>query len=91
MPRLPLPPKTRLGAAIRTAREGKTAQEVAESIGLTQSLLSRLEQGKNQPTTETALILARWLGWTMEQVVEAAKTPIEEGATGGGDVAQVGD
>lgn len=29
------------------------------------------------PSADTARALARWLGWTVEQVFEAAETPAE--------------
>lgn len=37
--------------------------------------LSRLERGTHRPSYDTAVKLARWLGWTVEQVMEAASAP----------------
>ena len=74
MSRKPNPPKTALGAAIR-ARRVTTGEATAEQLGISKVTLYRLERGDHSPTASTALKLARWLGWTMEQVVEAAAAP----------------
>lgn len=49
--------------------------EIAEELATTATTLSRLERGTNRPSADTAILLARWLGWSVEQVLEAAKTP----------------
>ena len=36
----------------------------------------RIERGTHAPSDDTARALARWLGWTAEQVFEAAETPV---------------
>jgi hypothetical protein len=35
----------------------------------------RLERGTHRPSYDSAVKLARWLGWTVEQVMEAAAAP----------------
>ena len=40
-----------------------------------QTTLSRIERGTHAPSVATALALAKWLGWSVEQVIEAAATP----------------
>ena len=38
-------------------------------------MLSRLETGTRKPSADTARALARWLSWTIEQVLDAAEQP----------------
>jgi len=66
---------TALGIALRERRESLSTHEAAAAIGITQATLSRVERGAYRPSVLTALALSRWLGWTMEQVLEAASTP----------------
>lgn len=59
-------------------RRGKTSQrQTAEEVGLPFATLSRIERGTHLPSVQTAMALARWLGWSVEQVMEAAGTPVE--------------
>jgi hypothetical protein len=37
--------------------------------------LARLERGTHRPTYDTAVKLAAWLGWTTDQVMQAAAQP----------------
>lgn len=77
MPARPLrPPANALGVAIRDRRAELTQNEVAAALALQPSTLSRIESGAHAPSTETALVLARWLGWTVEAVLAAAKMPV---------------
>jgi DNA-binding XRE family transcriptional regulator len=39
------------------------------------STLAKLERGAHNPSIDTTIALARWLGWSAEQVIEAARTP----------------
>lgn len=39
------------------------------------AVLVRLESGQRQPGVETARALARWLGWSLNQVIDAARQP----------------
>jgi DNA-binding XRE family transcriptional regulator len=48
---------------------------VAKLVGIPQATLSRLERGKHRPNTDTARKLAAWLGWSLEQVLDAAEAP----------------
>ncbi|MBK9649584.1 MAG: helix-turn-helix transcriptional regulator [Deltaproteobacteria bacterium] len=50
-------------------------QDAADELGVSGGTLSRLERGTHLPSADTALKLARWLGWSMERVMEAAKAP----------------
>lgn len=68
---------TALGVAIRSRRGGEDQGEAAAKSGIARTTLSRLERGTHAPSTTTALALARWLGWTVEQVLEAAAEPAE--------------
>lgn len=79
MPRRPgggAPPTTRLGAAMRDARGATTQAAAAVASGIPQPTLARIERGTHEPSLDTAVALARWLGWSVEQVVEAARTPV---------------
>lgn len=59
-----------------TARRGtRTLQDLGADVGVTYATLSRLERGTHRPTYDTAVKLAAWLGWTVEQVMTAATQP----------------
>lgn len=77
VPRPPAPPATRLGVAIQARRQSSTLREVGELLGLANNTLSRLERGTHRPSADTARKLATWLGWTVEQVLDAADQPVE--------------
>lgn len=68
-------PSTALGVAIQAKRAGMTQESAALALGLSGVTLSRLERGAHRPTADTAVVLAKWLGWSVEQVIEAAKEP----------------
>lgn len=61
---------------MRAKRGNQSLQQAAGDAGVPFSTLSRIERGTHAPSADTALALARWLGWSMEQVMEASKTPI---------------
>lgn len=75
--RPPLEPPTALAVALRARREkqGQTQREAAPLIGIDRATLARMERGTHAPSVDTALALARWLGWPLESVLEAARTP----------------
>lgn len=75
MPRPLLPASTALGIAIRSRRGVLEQQDAALAIGLPRTTLSRVERGTHRPTYDTAVKLAAWLGWTTDQVMEAAGRP----------------
>lgn len=75
--RKPKDVSTRLGAAIRLKRGGRSQRGAEEDLGLARSALARLERGDNTPSYPTALALARWLGWSVEEVMAAAGEPAE--------------
>lgn len=69
------PPTTVLGVAVREKRGATPQIPMAESLGIPHSTLSRVERGSNEPSFDSARVLARWLGWTVEQVLDAARAP----------------
>lgn len=75
VPRPPPEPATALGAAIQRQRGAARQEDAAADLELTGTTLSRLERGTHRPSADTARALARWLGWTMEQVLDAADQP----------------
>ncbi len=79
MGRRPSPPKTALGAAMRARRGDATGLAAAEVVGLGEDHWYRLERGQHRPNTDTARKLAAWLGWTVEQVLDAAEAPAPQG------------
>lgn len=42
------------------------------------STIASIERGSHRPSLDTARTLARWLGLSVEQVVDAADTPAGE-------------
>lgn len=77
MPTAPIHrPMTVLGTALRARRGEQSQREAAAEIGLTQPTFTRLERGSHTPSYPTAVALARWLGWTVEQVMEAAEQEV---------------
>lgn len=74
-------PTTALGAALIARRAGRAGRVVAEEIGIDHGAYTRLESGKRGPSAPTARALARWLGWTTDEVLDAAEQPAaKEGA-----------
>ncbi len=71
------PPQTALGVAIRERRDGRSQRYVEEETAIPPATLSRLERGTHRPSADTARALARWLGWTVEQVLDAADQPAQ--------------
>jgi len=69
-------PTTPLGVALIARRDGRSGRDAAAEIGIDQGVLSRLERGERDPSIQTTLKLARWLGWTAEQVIEGARVPV---------------
>lgn len=74
MPRPRPEPTTALAQAIQLRRGDATGREIAPTVGVSYAGIHRLERGA-RPGVETALTIARWLGWTMEEVLAAAKRP----------------
>lgn len=69
------PTSTLLGEAIRSHRGGANLRSAAVASGVHFSTLAKLERGAHNPSIDTTIALARWLGWSAEQVIEAARTP----------------
>jgi DNA-binding XRE family transcriptional regulator len=65
-----------LGRAVRARRGERGQVEAGAEAGLPHSTLSRIERGTHRPSVETARALAVWLGWTLEQVLDAAETRV---------------
>lgn len=68
---------TTLGKAIREHRGALTLREVGEALDVSHATLGRIERGAHAPSVDTAIALARWLGWSVEQVIKAARTPVQ--------------
>jgi DNA-binding XRE family transcriptional regulator len=77
-------PISLLGHHLRLQRGSRDQTEVALDIGIPRSTLAGVERGTHAPSLATALKLAKWLGWTVEQVVEAAGQPAPESGPEGG-------
>jgi DNA-binding XRE family transcriptional regulator len=77
MSRLPHPPTTRLGVALRSKRADQSQADAAEEANVPRFTLSRIERGAHRPTYDTAKALATWLGWSVDEVMTAAETPVE--------------
>ncbi len=77
MPTPLAPVTTRLGQAVRDRRAERSQREAADEVGIPQATLSRIERGTHRPSVETARALADWLGWSLEQVLDAAETAVE--------------
>jgi transcriptional regulator with XRE-family HTH domain len=75
MPRPPATPATALGAEIQRRRDATDLRVLGDELGVSNSTLSRIERGTNRPTYDTAVKLGAWLGWTTDQVMEAAARP----------------
>lgn len=72
-PNLPI---TVLASAIRDRRGARRQAIVAAEIGVSRSSFARMERGGQPPSPQAAVALARWLGWSVTQVIEAANTPM---------------
>jgi len=72
------PPQTHLTAAIRERRGERPLRIAAAEIGCAIATLCALELDRLRPASELASKLAPWLGWTVEQVFEAAQQPARE-------------
>ena len=57
---------------MRVRRDGSTGEEAAEILGVFRNTYYRLERGTHRPSFDTARKLAAWLGWTTDQVMDAA-------------------
>lgn len=78
MPRRRATPTTGLAAAIQAKRGTSKLRDIADEAGLSWATLARLERGGGVQKIATRMAVARWLEWTEEQVIEAAKTAPEE-------------
>lgn len=76
MSRPPVPPTTELGRALRARRSGRTQRDVEGEVCLPRATLARIERGTHRPSYDTAKALAAWLGWSVEEVMEAAEAPV---------------
>lgn len=68
-------PGSLLGASLQAQRAGRPSTEVAPGVGITHATWLRLERGTHRPSYDTAVKLAAWLGWTTDQVMQAADQP----------------
>lgn len=74
-------PPTVLAEAVVRRRGGRDIRVAAEETGVAFSVLSKVERGGgfNQ---QTARSLARWLGWTTDQVLDAAEQQLQPSKLG---------
>ena len=54
-------------------RGSVTGDIAAKEAGLSEATYYRLERGARGPSAQQARALARWLGWTTDQVLDAAE------------------
>lgn len=54
--------------ALRFARGEMTQAELAERVGVTRQTVIAIEQGRYSPSLETAFLIARALGTTLDEV-----------------------
>lgn len=71
---------TKLGAAVQAKRGASALRDVAKAIGVPDTTLSRVERGADSLSLGNALAVSKWLGWSVEQVIAAAKAPAEDQA-----------
>jgi transcriptional regulator with XRE-family HTH domain len=67
------PTRTRLGVALRDRRGARSLRVVAAEVSLSRATLGRIESGAVVPSADNLQACAKWLGWTMEQALEASK------------------
>jgi len=60
-------------------RGARSQRQLDVELGISRGAVGRIESGSHAPSIRTALVLARWLGWTVEQVIEAADQPASDG------------
>lgn len=65
---------TRLELALRAKRGRLSQAEACAEMGVAQGTYSRLERGIHRPIGTMAMTVAAWLGWTEQEVIEAAST-----------------
>lgn len=65
---------TALSLALRQQRGEAPLRPAARALGISHVTLLQLERGQRKPGLELALRLARWLGWSAEQVLAASST-----------------
>jgi DNA-binding XRE family transcriptional regulator len=75
--RPPLPAHTDLGAASRARRAATQAARSGGADRVPRSPLTRIERGAHRASLDTARALARRVGWTLEEVLDAAERPAD--------------
>jgi transcriptional regulator with XRE-family HTH domain len=65
------------GERLRTVREqmSLSQDELAEALGLGQAQINRYEQNKNDPSSETLVAMARYLGVTTDYLLGLVDSP----------------
>lgn len=64
---------------VARARVGVTQGDLAEAIGVTRKTVNSIENGRYVPSTRLALLLARELDTTVEELFQLPDAPKEEG------------
>lgn len=75
-----------IGARLRDARlqRGQSLRSVAQSLGVSASLVSQVETGKTQPSVSTLYALVNHLGVSMDDLLgTGAQAPVDDGVVGG--------
>lgn len=62
---------------VARARTGVTQADLAEAIGVTRKTVNSIENGRYVPSTRLALLLARELDATVEELFQLPVTPRE--------------
>ncbi len=59
------------GARVEAARKekGLTQEELAERVGVTQSMITHIEKGKKKPSLDKAIAIARELDTTVDRLI----------------------
>ena len=60
---------------LRNKRDSASMEALGAALGVSGPTLSRIERGTHAPSV--AMALAKWLGWPVEKVIEAAAARVE--------------
>lgn len=63
---------------MQARRRESPLRDIAADLGVSNVTLSRIERGTYEPSLTTAIALAKWLGLSVEQVLDAARSPAPE-------------
>ena len=69
------PVTSALGQAMRDRRGSRSGTDQAAIVGIAERTYYRTEGGTRKPSLPTARAIARWLGWSIDEVADAAEKP----------------